>query len=185
VSPAIVISDSEVGQGALSVEAGIYTKMCTNLAIAASRCMKKYHLGARIGEDLTGFLTDHTRKLTDAALWVQVRDVVAGAFERATFEALVGEIQQTTARRITGDPVQVVEVTAKRFDLRDQERGGVLNALIEAGDLSQYGLSNAITRYSQQDDVAYARATELERLGGEILDLSPRDWQALTAAKAA
>jgi hypothetical protein len=49
VSPAIVISDSEVGQGALRVEAGIYTKMCTNLAIAASRSIKKYHLGARIG----------------------------------------------------------------------------------------------------------------------------------------
>jgi hypothetical protein len=47
--------------------------------------------------------------------------------------------------------VQVVDVTAKRFDLTDQERGGVLNALIEAGDLSQYGLHAAVTRYSQRD----------------------------------
>jgi cytochrome P450 len=75
--------------------------------------MKKYHLGARIGEDLTGFLTDHTRKLTDAALWAQVRDVVAGAFERAKFDALVQQIQGTTDRRIEGDPIQVVEVTRR------------------------------------------------------------------------
>jgi hypothetical protein len=33
--------------------------------------------------------------------------------------------------------------------------------------------------------VEYARATELERLGGAILDLRPRDWQILAAAKAA
>jgi hypothetical protein len=185
VSPAIVISDSEVGQGALRVEAGIYTKLCTNLAIAASRSMKKYHLGARIGEDLTGFLTDHTRQLTDAALWAQVRDVVAGAFERARFDALVEEIRGTTERRIAGDPVQVLEVTAKRFDLTDPERGGILNALIEASDLSQYGLSNAITCYSQRDDVDYERATALERVGGHVLDLSLRDWQVLTGPEKA
>jgi hypothetical protein len=186
VGPAIVISDSEVGQGALRVEAGIYTKMCTNLAIAASRSMKKYHLGGRLdmGEDLTALLSDRTRQLTDAALWAQVRDVVAGTFERARFDALVEEIRGTTERRIAGDPAKVIEVTAKRFDLSDQERGGILNALIEAGDLSQYGLHAAVTRYSQRDEVDYTRATQLERLGGAILDLSPWDWQALTAAKA-
>jgi hypothetical protein len=182
LSPAIVMSNSEVGAGALSVEAGVWTKLCTNLAIAASRSMKKYHLGGRLemGEDLAALLSDRTRQLTDAALWAQVRDVVAGAFERARFDALVEEIRGTTERRIEGDPIQVVEVTAKRFDLTDQERGGVLNALIEAGDLSQYGLHAAVTRYSQRDEVDYERATALERLGGQILDLSPRDWQALT-----
>jgi hypothetical protein len=187
LSPAIVISNSEVGAGALSIEAGVWTKLCTNLAIAASRSMKKYHLGGRheLGDDLADLLSDRTRQLTDAALWAQVRDVVAGAFEQAIFDALVGEIQQTTARRIEGDPVQVVEVTAKRFDLTDPERGGILNALIEAGDLSQYGLSNAITRYSQRDEVDYTRATALEHVGGHVLDLSPRDWQILTGPEKA
>jgi hypothetical protein len=187
LSPAIVISNSEVGAGALSVEAGVWTKLCTNLAIAASHSMKKYHLGGRLemGEDLAALLSDRTRQLTDAALWAQVRDVVAGAFERARFDALVEEIRGTTERRIEGDPVQVVEVTAKRFELTDQERGGVLNALIEAGDLSQYGLHAAVTRYSQRDEVDYEQATALERLGGQLLDLSPRDWQVLAAGKAA
>jgi hypothetical protein len=185
LSPAIVISNSEVGAGALSIEAGVWTKLCTNLAIAASRSMKKYHLGGRLdmGEDLAALLSDRTRQLTDMALWAQVRDVVAGAFERARFDALVEKIRGTTERRIAGDPVQVVEVTAKRFDLTDQERGGILNALIEAGDLSQYGLHAAVTRYSQGDDVDYQRATALERLGGQLLDLSPRDWQGLTGPK--
>src|SRR5262245_57503208 len=186
LSPAIVISNSEVGAGALNIEAGVWTKLCTNLAIAARRSMKKYHLGGRLdmGADLTALLSDRTRRLTDAALWAQVRDVVAGEFARARFDAMVEDVCGTTERRIAGDPVQVVEVTAKRFELTDPERGSILNALIEAGDLSQYGLHAAVTRYSQRDDVEYTRAIELERLGGAILDLSPRDWQVLTAAKA-
>jgi hypothetical protein len=187
LSPAIVISNSEVGASALSIEAGVWTKLCTNLAIAASRSMKKYHLGGRLdmGEDLAVLLSDRTRQLTDAALWAQVCDVVAGAFERARFDTLVEEIRGTTEHRIAGDPVQVVEVTAKRFDLTDQERGGILNALIEVGDLSQYGLHAAVTRCSQRDEVDYERATALERLGGQILDLSPRDWQVLTGPEKA
>jgi hypothetical protein len=153
LSPAIVISNSEVGAGALSIEAGVWTKLCTNLAIAASRSMKQYHLGGRLdmGEDLAALLSDCTRQLTDAALWAQVRDVVAGAFERARFDALVEAIRGTTERRIAGDPVQVVEVTATRFELTDQERGGILNAR----DLSQYGLHAAVTRHSQRDEVGY------------------------------
>jgi hypothetical protein len=45
--------------------------------------------------------------------------------------------------------------------------------------LSQYGLHAAVTRYSQRDEVDYERATALERVGGHVLDLSPRDWQVL------
>ena len=37
-----------------------------------------------------------------------------------------------------------------------------------SGDCSQYGLINAVTRASQ-DIEDYGRATELERLGGELL----------------
>jgi hypothetical protein len=42
-----------------------------------------------------------------------------------------------------------------------------------------------VTRYSQRDGVDYERATALERVGGHVLDLNPRDWQVLAAAKTA
>ena len=48
-------------------------------------------------------------------------------------------------------------------------------------DLSQWGLVNAVTRYSQDVD-NYDRATELETLGGKIVDLKPTEWQPIAEA---
>jgi len=183
LSPALVISNSEVGCGALSVEAGVWTKVCTNLAIASQRSMRKYHLGARadLGAEVMALLSDDTRRKTDAALWAQVRDVVKAAFDRAKFEALVDSWKGATEQKIEGDPVKVVEVVSKKLAITDGERPSVLRHLIEGGDLSQYGLFNAITR-TAEDLPDYDRATEFERLGGKVIELSPADWKPLATA---
>jgi hypothetical protein len=77
--------------------------------------------------------------------------------------------------------VKTVEVLAQRFALAEGERSGVLRSLVEGGELSGYGLINAVTQYSQQ--VAdYDRATELEALGGRLLESSVSDWKALEMA---
>jgi hypothetical protein len=124
VSPAIVISNSEVGLGALSIEAGVWTNLCTNLAIAASRSMRKYHIGGKheMGEEVYALLSNRTKAITDAALWAQVRDVVQGAFDQARFDALTDELAGTAQQKIEGDPVKVVELTAKAFGLGEGEQ---------------------------------------------------------------
>ena len=43
----------------------------------------------------------------------------------------------------------MVELTAKNYGMNSDEQNGILKYLIEGGDLSKYGLSNAITRASQ------------------------------------
>jgi hypothetical protein len=67
------------------------------------------------------------------------------------------------------------------FVLNESERAGVLRHLIVAGDLSAYGLVNAVTHYSQ-DVEDYDRATEFEALGGKLIELSSREWEELAAA---
>ena len=47
--------------------------------------------------------------------------------------------------------------------------------LIEDNDLTLYGLSNAVTRHSQ-DVESYDRATELESIGYNILTMQPALW---------
>lgn len=57
----------------------------------------------------------------------------------------------------------------------------MLRSLVEGGELSGYGLINAVTHYSQQ--VAdYDRATELEVLGGRLIELRASEWQPLAEA---
>jgi hypothetical protein len=56
--------------------------------------------------------------------------------------------------------------------------------LIRGGDLTQYGLSNAVTQMSQ-DIEDYDRASDLERMGGQIIELPKSDWHTISIAKAA
>ena len=65
--------------------------------------------------------------------------------------------------------------------LNDTERAGVLRYLIIEGDLSGYGLVNAVTHYSQ-DVEDYDRATEFEALGGKLIELAPTEWKGLAHA---
>jgi hypothetical protein len=68
------------------------------------------------------------------------------------------------------DPVQEVELLADKFMLNQNERGDVLRQLFMGRDNSRYGLINAVTAASQIAD-SYERATDLERIGGELLSL--------------
>jgi hypothetical protein len=77
--------------------------------------------------------------------------------------------------------VRTVEVLAQRYALTEVERSSVLRSLIEGGELSGYGLVNAVTNYSQQV-VDYDRATELEALGGRLLELREAEWRTLAEA---
>lgn len=185
VSPAIIISNSEVGLGQLSVESGVFTKVCTNLAAIAGAGMKKRHVGAKNGlgdgEAIRHLLSDETKRATDRAVWMQVRDVVKGAFEEARFKAHCDKLAGLSEQRIEGDPVKVIELSSKKLGITEQESKGVLRHLIEGGDLTRYGLFNAITR-TAQDLESYDRASEFERLGGQVIELAANDWRELAAA---
>jgi len=184
VAPAIVISNSEVGYGQLSVESGVWTRACTNLAVFSQASMKRRHVGARNvleADNIQELLSSETRAATDKAIWLQVRDVVKGAFNEAVFDAQIDRIRVTTDQPIEADPVKVVEFTAKRFGMNDTERGSVLTNLIKGADLSRYGLFNAITR-TAEDLASYDRASDFERIGGQIIDLSPSQWKDVSNA---
>jgi hypothetical protein len=112
---------------------------------------------------------------------MKVRDVVSASMNQVRFEGLVDRLRDAADRQITGKPSKVVEVVAKRYLWNDDEKESVMTHLIKGGDLSQYGLLNAVTRASQ--DVAdYDRATDFERFGGEIMELPKTDWSAIAAA---
>lgn len=182
LSPAITISNSEVGFGALSIETGTYTKACTNLAMFGAS-MRKYHTGSRaeLSDEVYQMLSDKTRRLTDASVWAQTRDLVRAAFDLERFNATVEKLTECSTQRINDDVVTVIERVAKRFAFSEGEKSGILTRLIEGADLTRYGLHSAITRHSADVD-DYDRASMLERLGGEVIELPKSDWKALAEA---
>ena len=69
----------------------------------------------------------------------------------------------------------MVELTGRSYGLNQDEQDSILQYLISGGNLSKYGLSNAITRASQEVE-SYDRATALEGIGYNILSMPARQW---------
>lgn len=171
VHPGIVISNSEVGAGALSIEPMIFRLVCLNGMIAGTS-IRRNHIGRATGDadDAHEFYSDETRRLDDAALWAKVRDTVDAAVTDAIFQRLVSKLRAASGDALGDDPVLVVEVTAERFGLDEREQSSVLSHLAKGGDFTRFGLLNALTR-TAEDAKNYDRAIELERFGGELLEL--------------
>lgn len=186
-APAVILSNSEVGFGRLVVETGVYERACTNLCLFAKGGMKRTHVGARHKlldggvTDLEAVMTNATKKKTMEALWMQVRDVIASAFDEKVVAQRAEAFEAAAGRKIEGKVEAVMDVVAERFDLLDGERDSIFKHLIEGGSLTQYGLHAAITR-AAQDVESYDRATELEYLGGKVVELPRTEWQLLAEA---
>lgn len=183
VQAGVVVSNSEVGLGMLSVQPLLYRLVCRNGLIAQDQTLRKTHVGRAIGTDeeaLTVFRSD-TLQADDKAFFLKVRDVVQAAVSEATFRETAMKLQRTLNIPLVGNPVRTVEVLAQRYTLTEAERSGVLRHLIAEGNLSGYGLVNAVTHFSQDVD-DYDRATEFEALGGKLIELPDREWKSLAEA---
>lgn len=183
VETGVVISNSEVGLGSVSIQPFAHFLVCTNGMVRNKEGLRKAHVGRAIDAGLQGLLSDQTKKLQDAAVLSQVRDVINACFERANFEAFVQRLGEVTAQPIEGDVVAAVEALGPTtFGLTGGERQGVLKHLISGGDLSRYGLINAVTR-TAEDVESYDRATELEAIGFKLLEAPAVTWNTIAKAK--
>ena len=111
---------------------------------------------------------------------LKLRDTTLAAIEEARFAQIVGRLKETTQAKITGRVQDVIELTGKAFDLKQGEQNSILNYLIQGGDLSLYGLTNAITRASQ-DVESYDRATALEGIGWQVATMPAAQWKEINA----
>ncbi len=84
---------------------------------------------------------------------------------------------EAAATPIEADPIKVVEFTAKRFNFNETEQSSLMRHLIAGGDLSVWGLANAVTATAKGDELSYDRATELESIGGDIIELPKSAWK--------
>ena len=186
--PGIVISNSEVGLGSVYVGPGVHTVQCTNLATFKDDALRRYHIGRqhKSEDEIWAYLSDETREKDMEAFFSKIADMVEACLQGELFRKLVEKFKQGNERDIQADnPVDVVEVAAGKFGLIQPEKEGIMAQLARGGNFTQLGLSQAVTRYSQAVDLSYDRATELEDIGGQILDLPKSEWEVISIGKAA
>lgn len=185
VQAGILITNSETGQGSVTVSPLIYRLVCTNGMIAADQSLRKYHVG-RINESEDDFsiYRNETIKADDHAFLMKIEDTVRAAVDQARFSQIVNRMRAATeAKIVTAAVPHVVELSAKEYGLTETEGNGILGHLINGGDLSLYGLANAVTRQSQ-DVQNYDRATELEAIGWSMITMAPGLWRQMNEVRA-
>jgi hypothetical protein len=182
ITGAIAFSNSEVGAGGLVVNPGTKEEQCTNLATFSSG-FRAVHIGKRKGEDdgVSPFMSDGTKRLEDAAIWARLRDYVKAICDGRVMDKLVADMLAAREDAITGNPAVLVEVFAKKNQMNEAEQGGLLRHLMASGEATRYGLQWAVTRLAQDVD-DYDRASDLERLGGKVIELPRSEWVELARA---
>jgi hypothetical protein len=171
-----VISNSEVGLGSLRIDDLDYRLVCKNGMIRET-VSRTSHLGRSTGMDgfdASEFFKDETRAADDRALMLKLRDTVRGMFSPERFEARINQYQKAAEDKID-QPIETVQILQKRLALTDNQRDSILTHLLQGNDLSRWGLANAVTR-AGQDSEDYDEATELEKLGGRVVEMSHQDW---------
>lgn len=177
------ISNSEVGMGSVKIEPLVYRLVCSNGLIIQDASLNARHIGRRagIGEAVYEMLSDEARRADDSAILLKVRDIVRASFDEVRFERHLSIMRAAAGDKMTAHPEEAVKILAKRKSLTEFESGSVLRHLIDGGDLSRWGMVNAVTR-TAQDVENYDRATELEAMGGEILELPRTSWRTMAMA---
>ena len=179
----ISVSTSDVGAGAARVEPFILRLVCLNGMTAPDSSIRKFHIGRDMEADaVREVLSDATRAAEDTIFWAKVRDVFLHSLNQEVFDTLVDRLRVAAGEPIRNvDLLRVVELTSRAVGITgDETKNTILHSLAGVGDLSRWGLVNAFTAAA---NVAgdYDVATELERAGGKILDLSAEQWKVIAA----
>lgn len=187
VQSGIIISNSEVGMGTVTIQPLLYRLVCTNGMVVndIKTRTRRRHVGrGNIANDDFVLYADDTLLADDRALMLKIRDTIHAALDEVHFTNLIDQMKAATEVKIETNHIpEMVKLAAPTFGYTLKEGEGILDYLIRGNDLSMYGFANAVTRYAQ-DVHSYDRSTELEGIGYNILTMPARTWDVLQRVEA-
>lgn len=170
----LIIQNSEVGLGSLMIAPFSERLVCTNGATHVTLGQRRSHVGRALAGDADDgaqqFFSDETRQADDRAFFLKARDTVRAVLNGDVLAGLLESMRESAKDAIPAGvkPTDAVEAIANTLQLREGERDDVLEHLLKGDAMSRWGVANAITR-AAQDATDYDRATELEKIGGDLL----------------
>lgn len=177
VKAGLIISNSEVGLGCVNVQPLVYRELDGNGIVVSGTTTKRIHRG-RVNSADEHFLLASQEVLTEAdrTFLDELQATVRSATDEEQFTQVVNLMRNARAQAMnTADIPAVVHMASRVFGITATEQTGVLQHLLTSNDLSLYGLTNAVTRHSQ-DVTSYDRATDLEGIGYNILSMPSAQW---------
>ena len=183
VEAGIIISNSEIGMGSFVVRQFINRLVCTNGMVLPDYAggMSRRHVGQRHDIGTVNLQRD-TIVAQQVALGKTLRDNVINCVNEDRFKAVISKYNES-AEDMAGErePEDAMQSLGKKFGLTDEEVKRATRALISDNDYSRWGFANAVTGLAHKE-TNYDRATQLQELGGNVIQLSPREWHRVALA---
>lgn len=181
VQAGVQISNSEVGGGRLRILPRLWRLACLNGVIIAAEGMSQYHVGRAAEADAYAIYQDDTLAADDHAFFLKARDAIRAALDEARFEEIVASLRDTTEGATVESPVAATKLLGQKLDLTEGESTSILRELAKGGDLSRWGMVNAITAAAKAA-AEYDRQADLELAGGALVAMPAREWERIATA---
>lgn len=156
----LVITNSEVGNGAFSIAPRVVLQVCTNGMTRQQDVSRRAHLGAQRAVSADVDTSAETERRLLALVESQTTDAVRTFLSVDYLRRTMDDLAALTGVRLTAPEQQVKDVTrALRYS--EVEADAVFAHFIAGGDLSPLGVGHAITALAQ-DVTDPDRAADME-----------------------
>lgn len=184
VEAGVLITNSEVGAGYVKIQPYLRRCICANGATVsmAWKGTKKIHLGPK-ATAATVKLGKHLQ--SDKEFFDQVALTIGEIVKDEKFFDRVIKMFKETKKHKISEPEAAVKALVKQFKLTPEEGDRIWNEMKRVSGRSRFDLVNAVTRVAgrQGKAITYARAVELERVGGLLIEMPYTDWCKIGFAK--
>lgn len=165
------LSNSDFGDGALSLKFSLLRIWCTNMAMR-DECMRKVHLGKRLDENIK--FSDNTYRLDTETMASAVKDLMENNLSPDRVNQEMKLI--SAAAEETVDIAQVFKNLQKSGKVTKAEQASLVEVyntpdveMLPPGN-NLWRASNALSLFSQKESVTPSRGLELQQIAGDILE---------------
>lgn len=161
-----VVSNSEVGGGALSIVPRLMVKVCRNGLVITKDAVRNVHLGAKLDEGIVRW-SDTTQRKNLELISAKARDAVATFLDPGFLATVLAGVEEQAAVELA-EPAKAVEFVGKALKFSPDHIAGVLDHFIRGAQPTAGGVLNAVTSYAQTipnaDEAAAVEAQGLRAL---------------------
>ena len=162
----VLLGNSEVGLGSLSVMTFVHRLVCSNGLVvqeADGTPLRKVHLGKRI--------YDLSMLPNEKEVWMAYGEQIRSLADGQRFPHIVSRLRMASDNVITAKAEDAVEEIAKKHLLSKDEAEAVLSRYVSGQDASLWGMINAVTEAAKLATTSQRRV-ELQGIGGKLLPVA-------------
>lgn len=146
-----VITNSEVGAGALSIAARAKILACSNGMIKNDEKFSQRHLGAKMEEFSSVDWSQQTKQKNLELIIAQIRDTIKYFVSEDFLGKHIAEVINKGQKEIV-HPADCIKAVTSSLSISEEKGNDILNLFLKSGDMTAFGVAQSLTLYAHQQE---------------------------------